>query len=74
MEDETISICCGSYRFGFASEESRLVFSVRLNDYIKLLQKNAKGEPIIIQTLLPLLPKGYVAMGRRKKTHQLSLF
>lgn len=53
-----------NYSFCFASEESKLAFSIRLNDYVKSLQKLAKGKPIDIQVLLPLLKKGWVAMDK----------
>lgn len=62
LEDIVSSSFLDMYKFGFASEMSRFVFAIRLNDYVKALQKLAKGEQIDIQVLLPLLRKGWVAM------------
>lgn len=50
----------GTYYFGFASDKEKRVFDGLLKDYVKALQKIAKGEPIDIKVLLPLLPKGKV--------------
>ena len=52
----------GKYSFCFASDKSKRVFEERFNEYIKALLKLAKGEQIDITVLLPLLPKGWVAM------------
>ena len=52
----------GTYYFGFASDKEKSVFDGILKDYVKALQKLAKGEQIDIKVLLPLLKKGYVAM------------
>lgn len=54
----------GTYSYCFASSESERAFNGRLEDYVEALQKLAKGEPIDIQVLLPLLKKGYVAMDK----------
>lgn len=51
----------GTYYFSFTSDKTKRVFDGRLNDYVEALQKLAKGEPIDIKVLLPLLPKGWVA-------------
>ena len=53
-----------NYSFCFTSEESKFAFSIRLNDYVRALQEIAKGEPIDIKVLLPLMKKGYVAMDK----------
>ena len=52
----------GTYYFGFASNKEKKVFDRLLKDYVEALQKLAKGEPIDIKVLLPLLRKGWVAM------------
>lgn len=50
-------------RYYFSSEESAKKYAEMLSDWSKDgLVANAKGEPIDIQVLLPLLKKGYVAM------------
>lgn len=54
----------GTYYLGFSSDKAKRVFDERFNDYVETLQKLAKGEPIEIQVLLPLLKKGYVAMDK----------
>ena len=51
----------GTYYFGFASDKEKRVFDGLLKDYVEALQKLAKGEPIDIKVLLPLLRKGWVA-------------
>ena len=56
----------GTYYFGFASNKEKKVFDRLLKDYVEALQKLAKGEPIDIQVLFPLLKKGYVAMDEDK--------
>lgn len=61
LDDATNPNISGAYHFGFTSEMSRFVFSSRLNDYVKALQKLARGEQIDIKALLPLLRKGWVA-------------
>lgn len=62
LKDTSLAHHYSEYIFGFTSEESSRVFDGRLKDYIEALQKLAKGEPIDIQALLPLLKKGYIAM------------
>lgn len=52
----------GKYSFCFASDKSKRVFDERFNEYIKALLKLAKGEPIDIKAIAPLLKKGWVAM------------
>ena len=64
IEDDVSPDVYGAYHFGFESKESRFAFSIRLNDYVKSLQKNSKGEPIDIAVLLPLMKKGWVAMDK----------
>lgn len=54
----------GTYYFGFASDKEKRVFDGLLKDYVEALQKIAKGEPIDIKVLLPLLKKGWVAMDK----------
>lgn len=54
----------GTYYFGFASDKEKRVFDGILKDYVEALQKLAKGEPIDIKALLPLLKKGYMAMDK----------
>ena len=51
-----------TYSFCFSSYKAKTVFDGRLNDYVEALRELAKGEPIDIKVLLPLLKKGYVAM------------
>ena len=50
----------GTYYFGFSSDKAKKVFDGCLKDYVAALQKLARGEPIDIQVLLPLLKKGKV--------------
>ena len=64
LEDIIPDAIFNIYKFAFASEESLLSFNVRLNDYVEALQKLAKGEPIDIKALVPLMKKGWVAMDR----------
>ena len=52
----------GVYELGFSSEKSFYTFSERFQNYVTATRDNAKGEPIDIQVLLPLLKKGWVAM------------
>ena len=66
LEDYTLSKQFRAYAFDFLSEDSARVFDERLKDYVKALQKLAKGEPIDIKALLPLLPKGWVVMSQSK--------
>lgn len=56
----------GAYYFGFTSNKSKKLFDERLEEYVKALQKLAEGEQIDIKVLLPLLPKGWVAMNKYK--------
>ena len=51
----------GVYELGFSSEKSFYTFSERFQNYVTATRDNAKGEPIDIQVLLPLLKKGWVA-------------
>lgn len=60
LEDIMYAHVGGTYKYAFESEESQFVFSLRLGNYVKALQKLAKGEPIDIEVLLPLLKKGWV--------------
>lgn len=62
LEDEMLSLILGDYQFGFASEDSMNVFYERIKLYTEVLQKIAKGEPIDIRFLVPLMKKGWVAM------------
>ena len=64
LEDEMLSLSIGDYQFGFASEESMNVFYERIKLYAEVLQKLAKGEPIDIRFLVPLMKKGWVAMDK----------
>lgn len=48
----------------FHSEESAEKHAEMLLDWRKALVANAKGEPIDIEVLLPLLKKGWVAMDK----------
>lgn len=64
LEDKTLYQFFASYGFYFESKESEQVFSGRIKDYVESLQKLAKGEPIDIKVLLPLLKKGWVAMDK----------
>lgn len=56
--------CRATYMLNFNSTESQRVFSERLRGYVKALQEIAKGDPIDIKVLKPLLRKGYVAMDK----------
>ena len=62
VEDNEPDHCHSTYMLNFNSTESQGVFSERLRGYVKALQEIAKGEPIDIEVLLPLLKKGWVAM------------
>lgn len=62
VEDNTPAHCFASYGFNFTSTESQLMFSKRLKRYVKALQEIAKGDPIDIEVLKPLMMKGWVAM------------
>lgn len=64
LEDIMQAHIAGVYKYFFASESSKLVFDKWIEEYVKALQKLAKGEPIDIKVLLPLLPKGWVAMEK----------
>lgn len=64
----------------FSSEASADKFSDYYYNFVEALQKLAKGEPIDIKVLLPLLKKGWVAMDkdgtwcwyeRKPKIHQV---
>lgn len=57
----------GVYELGFSSEKSFYTFSTRFQNYVTATGDNAKGEPIDIQALLPLLKKGWVAMDEDKE-------
>lgn len=50
----------------FSSEQSSTRFVEIIAELAKALVANSKGEPIDIKVLLPLLPKGWVAMNRYK--------
>lgn len=67
LKDNLVHALKGYYMFGFASDESLVVFNVRLNDYVEALQKLAEGNPIDIEVLKPLLRKGWVAMDKNGK-------
>lgn len=58
------SKACNKYLYLFSSKESGKVFDERLAKWVESLQKLAKGEPIDIKVLLPLLKKGWVAMDK----------
>ena len=62
VEDNEPAHCHSTYMLNFNSTESQVVFSERLRGYVKALQEIAKGKPIDIEVLLPLLKKGWVAM------------
>ena len=64
VEDNEPAHCHSTYMLNFNSTESQGVFSERLRGYVKALQEIAKGEPIDIEVLLPLLKKGWVAMDK----------
>ena len=54
----------------FQSKESADKFDNEyFTNFIKALQDIAKGEPIDIEVLLPLLKKGYVAMDKDGRWH-----
>ena len=63
-EDNEPAHCHSTYMLNFNSTESQVVFSERLRGYVKALQEIAKGKPIDIEVLLPLLKKGWVAMDK----------
>lgn len=63
-ENYQYGVILGTYYFGFASDKEKRVFDGMLKDYVEALQKLAKGEPIDIQALLPLLKKGWVARNK----------
>lgn len=67
LEDIMQAHIAGVYKYFFASESSKLVFDKWIEEYVKALQKLAKGEPIDIKVLLPLLKKGYVAMDEDER-------
>lgn len=54
----------GVYELGFSSEKSFFTFSTRFQNYVTATRDNAKGEPIDIAVLLPLLKKGWVARNK----------
>ena len=64
VEDNEPAHCHSTYMLNFNSTESQVVFSERLRGYVKALQEIAKGKPIDIEVLLPLLKKGWVAMDK----------
>ena len=64
VEDNEPAHCHSTYMLNFNSTESQRVFSERLRGYVKALQEIAKGKPIDITVLLPLLKKGWVAMDK----------
>ena len=64
VEDNEPAHCHSTYMLNFNSTESQGVFSKRLRGYVKALQEIAKGKPIDITVLLPLLKKGWVAMDK----------
>ena len=64
VEDNEPAHCHSTYMLNFNSTESQGVFSERLRGYVKALQEIAKGKPIDIEVLLPLLKKGWVAMDK----------
>lgn len=55
-----------NYFNSFSTEESAEKHAEMLLAWRKALVANAKGEPIDIQVLLPLLKKGWVAMDKDK--------
>ena len=69
VEDNEPAHCHSTYMLNFNSTESQGVFSERLRGYVKALQEIAKGEPIDIEVLLPLLKKGWVAMDKNGSWH-----
>ena len=64
VEDNEPAHCHSTYMLNFNSTESQGVFSERLRGYVKAIQEIAKGKPIDIEVLLPLLKKGWVAMDK----------
>lgn len=62
----------GTYYFGFSSDKAKKVFDGCLKDYVEALQKLARGEPIDVKAILPLLRKGWVAMDRNKRWYWYS--
>ena len=54
----------GVYELGFHSEKSFFSFSERFQNYVTATRDNAKGEPIDIKGLLPLMKKGWVTMDK----------
>lgn len=60
LKDKTKAHHFGVYELGFQSEESMHVFHEWFKTEVDSLISNAKGDPIDIQVLLPLLVKGYV--------------
>ena len=69
VEDNEPAHCHSTYMLNFNSTESQGVFSERLRGYVKALQEIAKGKPIDIEFLLPLLKKGWVAMDKNGSWH-----
>ena len=69
VEDNEPAHCHSTYMLNFNSTESQGVFSERLRGYVKALQEIAKGKPIDIEVLLPLLKKGWVAMDKNGSWH-----
>ena len=64
LENIMLAHVGGIYKYAFVSEDSKLVFDRRIEEYVKALRKLAKGEPIDIKVLLPLLQKGWVSMDK----------
>lgn len=64
---ETLSKHMDSMFNSFHSEESAEKHAEMLLAWRKALVANAKGEPIDIKVLLPLLKKGYVAMDEDER-------
>lgn len=60
LEDKTSAHHFGVYEFGFVSEESQHVFHEWIKGYVEAIWEIAKGEPIDIKVLCPLLKKGKV--------------
>lgn len=67
LENIMLAHVGGVYKYAFESEDSKLVFDKWIEEYVKALQKLAKGESIDIKVLLPLLPKGWIAMDDDKR-------
>ena len=63
------SKACNKYLYFFSSKESSKVFDGWLKDYVEALQRIAKGEPIDIRFLVPLMKKGWVAMDKSGSWH-----